>query len=460
MNSTVSTTSSKERDFPAMKGRSQEETRVILIALTAIITLLVVAFPILAQSAYTPSASNLAARQWFQDAKFGMFIHWGAYSVIGDGEWVMHQKKIPISDYEKIPSLFNPTEFKPTEWVGLAKAAGMKYITITSKHHDGFAMFDSKVSDYDIVDRTPFKRDALKMLAEECRKQGIKLFFYHSQLDWHHPDYYPLGETGQYSGRSPGGNWYRYLDYMDGQLRELLTDYGEIGGIWFDGWWDKKEADWRLDKTYSMIHGLQPQALIGNNHHRKPFPGEDFQMFEKDLPGANTAGFNKDSEIGDLPLETCETINNSWGYNKSDKSMKSTRDLVHYLVRAAGYNANFLLNVGPMPSGKIQPEFMERLKALGEWTRKNGVSLYGTRGGPISPRPWGVTTRKDNTVYVHILDWKDSELVIPGLPARVKTAKLLKDSRSVTVNETPKGLLLSLPEGSLDPIDTIVVIEL
>jgi len=140
--------------------------------------------------------------------------------------------------------------------------------------------------------------------------------------------------------------------------------------------------------------------------------------------------------------------------------MKSTRDLVHYLVRAAGYNANFLLNVGPMPSGKIQPEFMERLKALGEWTRKNGVSLYGTRGGPISPRPWGVTTRKDNTVYVHILDWKDSELVIPGLPARVKTAKLLKDSRSVTVNETPKGLLLSLPEGSLDPIDTIVVIEL
>ena len=188
------------------------------------------------------------------------------------------------------------------------------------------------------------------MLADECHKQGIKLFFYHSQLDWHHPDYYPRGRTG---GGQPAGprtaNWNRYLDYMDGQLSELLTDYGPIGGIWFDGWWDKPEADWRLDRTYKLIHDLQPAALIGNNHHKRPFPGEDFQMFEKDLPGGRTAEFNKDAEIGALPLETCETMNNSWGFNLTDRRHKSTRELMHYLVKAAGHDANFLLNVGPMP---------------------------------------------------------------------------------------------------------------
>ena len=263
-------------------------------------------------ASYTPSAANLASRQAFQDSKFGLFIHWGVYSVLGDGEWVMNNKKMTIAEYEKLPPQFNPTAFNAAEWVSLAKAAGMKYITITSKHHDGFAIFDSKTSDYDIVDRTPYKKDVLKMLAEECRKQGIKLYFYHSQLDWHHPDYFPLGRTGHASGREEKGDWYRYLDYMDNQLRELCTNYGEIGGIWFDGWWDKPTADWRLDKTYKLIHDLQPKALIGSNHHRKPFPGEDFQMFEKDLPGGNTAGFNAESEIGTLPLETCETINKSW----------------------------------------------------------------------------------------------------------------------------------------------------
>src|SRR3990172_10093541 len=184
-------------------------------------------------------SANQGSKQWFQNAKFGLFIHWGVYSVLGQGEWVMHNNKMSITEYEKIPPQFNPTDFNAAEWVSLAKGAGMKYITITSKHHDGFAMFDSKVSDYDVVDRTAYKKDVLKMLADECRKQGIKLFFYHSHLDWHHPDYFPLGITGQYSGRTPGGSWNNYLDYMDTQLKELCTNYGEIGGIWFDGWWDK-----------------------------------------------------------------------------------------------------------------------------------------------------------------------------------------------------------------------------
>src|SRR5262249_55514780 len=272
------------------------------------------------------------------------------------------------------------------------------------KHHDGFAMWDSKVSDWTITKQTPYKKDVLKMLADECHKQGLKLFFYHSHLDWHHPDYYPRGRTGRDTGRPEKGDFNKYLDYLDAQLEELLTGYGPIAGIWFDGWWDQQikekggdpkatRVDWRLRKTYDLIHKLQPAALIGNNHHVSPFPGEDFQMFEKDLPGGNTAGFNEDSKPGDLPLETCETINNAWGYNAGDRKFKSTTDLIHYLVKSAGMNANFLLNVGPTPAGKIQPEFVERLQGMGRWLEKNGESVYGTRGGPVAPQPWGVTTR-------------------------------------------------------------------
>jgi alpha-L-fucosidase len=416
--------------------------------------------PTRAQTGYKPAPENLAARQWFQDAKLGMFVHWGVYSVLADGEWVMNNKKIPVADYEKLPALFNPAEFDAAEWVGLAKAAGMKYITITSKHHDGFAMFDSKVSDYNIVARTPYKKDPLKALADECRRQGLKLFFYHSQLDWHHPDYYPRGRTGLDSGRPEQGNWPRYLEYMNAQLTELLTNYGDIAGIWFDGWWDKPDADWQLDKTYALIHRLQPHALIGSNHHKRPNPGEDFQMFEKDLPGGRTAEFNKDSEIGDLPLETCETMNGAWGFNLTDRRYKSTRDLVRYVVRAAGANANFLMNVGPMANGRIQPEFVARLKEVGAWMAKNGESIYGTRGGPIAPHAWGATTRKGDRVYVHVLDWPDTSLLLAGLPSAVKSARLLNGGRAVDFKTGDFGTVLTIPRDAVDPIDTIVVLEL
>jgi alpha-L-fucosidase len=410
--------------------------------------------------AETPSPPGETPEQkWFRDAKFGLFVHWGVYSVLGDGEWVMHNKKMTIAEYEKLPPQFNPIEYDPAEWVSLAKAAGMKYITITSKHHDGFAMWATKQSDWNIVDRTPYKKDVLKMLAEECRKQGLKLFFYHSQLDWTHPDYFPRGRTGQHSGRPEKGDWYRYLDFMDAQLSELLTGYGPIGGIWFDGWWDKPEADWRLEKTYGLIKKLQPTAMIGSNHHRAPFPGEDFQMFEKDLPGHSTQDFNLGAEIGQLPLETCDTINNSWGYNKNDHRHKSVNDLIHYLVRAAGYDSNFLLNVGPMPNGKIQPEFAERLKAIGEWMKKNGESIYGTRGGPVAPRPWGVTTQKAGTIYVHILDWRDSALLLPRLDKKISSAHMLASGDQVEVVEADFGTVLKLPASATDPIDNIVVLK-
>src|SRR5215472_13882341 len=191
-----------------------------------------------AQETYIPTPENLKAREWFQDAKFGLFIHWGVYSVLGDGEWVMENHKMTVADYEKLPAQFNPTDYDPAEWVKMVKAAGQKYITITSKHHDGFAMWDSKVSDYNVVKSTPYKKDVLKMLADECHKQDVKLFFYHSHLDWHHPDYYPRGRTGEHSGRPDKGDFSKYLDYMDAQIEELCTGYGPIAGIWFDGWWD------------------------------------------------------------------------------------------------------------------------------------------------------------------------------------------------------------------------------
>jgi len=428
-------------------------------------TILILAFGLFgifqAQSQYQPTAENLKNREWFEDARFGLFIHWGVYSVLGDGEWVMNVRQIPISAYEKIPAFFNPTEFDAAEWVTMVKDAGMKYITITSKHHDGFAMFDSKVSDYNIVKKTPYGKDVLKMLADECKKQGIKLFFYHSQLDWHHPDYFPRGNTGgNYTGRENKGDWNKYLDYMDTQLSELLTNYGSVGGIWFDGMWDKKDADWRLEKTYSLIHRLQPSALLGSNHHMTPFPGEDFQMFEKDLPGHNTTGFAPEQKIGDLPKETCETINNSWGFNLKDNNHKSKKEIIQYLVKSAGYNANFLLNVGPMPNGKIQPEHKTVLKEVGEWLAANGETIYGTRGGPLSARNWGVATQKGNKVYLHILNWQDETLTLPKLGRKVVSARLFSDKTPIKFIENDFGLSIQVPKARLSEVDTIVELEL
>lgn len=421
---------------------------------------LMIALNAKAQPVYNPTSENLKAREWFQDSKFGMFIHWGVYSILGDGEWVMNNQRIDKGTYQKLPAFFNPISYDPKEWVSLAKAAGMKYITITSKHHDGFAMWDSKLTDWDIADRTPYSKDVIKMLAEECSMQGIKLFFYHSHLDWFQDNYYPRGNTGNTAGRPDSGDWYKYLDYMDGQLTELLSNYGAIGGIWFDGHWDKKDSDWRLDRTYSLIHSLQPACLIGNNHHLAPFPGEDFQMFEKDLPGHQTTGFNPDQKIGELPFETCETMNNSWGFNLQDKNYKSTKNLIQYLVKAAGYNSNFLLNVGPMPDGKIQPEFINTLREVGKWMEKYGETIYGTRGGPVTPRSWGVTTQKANKVYVHILNPEDNNLLIPDFGKKVKSVTLFSTGAKLKFRQDAFGIAVTVPGEVIDNNDTILVIEL
>src|SRR5437016_5971064 len=411
-----------------------------------------------AQAPDSIPAERVAARQWFRDAKFGMFIHWGVYSLLGQGEWVMQQRELPVGTYEWLATTFNPVKFEAREWVSLAKAAGVKYITITSRHHDGFSMFATRATPYNIVDWTPFKRDPLKQLADECQRQGLKLFFYYSQLDWHHPDYWPRGRTGHATGRPESGDWNRYLDFMDRQLTELLTNYGPIGGIWFDGMWDKPDASWRLDQTYALIHRLQPSALIVPNHHQAPLLGEDVQTFEQDLPGANTAGFNT-REIGSLPLETSLTINESWGFNITDKNFKSTRDLIGYLVRAAGRDANLLLNVGPRPDGTIQPEAIDRLHALGAWLGRYGPAIYATRGGPIPPRAWGVTTQRGDSVFVHVLDWSDRVLSLPSFGARIVRASLLATGERVEIAQTRDAITLTLPPAAGDEPDRVIVLQ-
>lgn len=408
-------------------------------------------------------AADPSAVEWFREARFGMFIHWGVYSLLGRGEWVMNNERISIAEYQKLPGQFNPTKFSARDWVRLAKDSGQKYITITSKHHDGFCMYRSALTDFNIVDATPFRRDPTEELADECRRQGVKLFFYYSQLDWRHPDYFPRGRTGRASGRPERGDWNRYKEYYIGQVRELCTNYGEIGGLWFDGWWDRPEADWGHDELYGMIHQLQPQALVGNNHHRAPYPGEDFQMFEQDLPGENSSGFNT-AQPAHLPFETCKTINRSWGLNTKDQRHRSAEELTRYLIQAAGRDANLLLNTGPLPTGEILPEHRERFLAIGKWLKQdeNEKTIRGTRRGPYAPGQWGVSTRRGRRVYLHILNWPQNgvlELRAPDRPVRsVRVAK--RGGAAVRQEIAAEKLRLTLPEAARNPLDSIVTLEL
>ncbi len=428
-----------------------------------IFTLLAVAFlaaDALAQEpVYVPSAENLKAREEFQDNKFGIFIHWGLYSMIGQGEWYMNYD-VNWKEYEKYASAFYPANFNAEQWVSAIKASGARYITITSRHHDGFSMFDTEWCDYDIVDATPFGRDVLKELADECHRQGIRIHFYYSHADWRRPDY-PRGRTGHDTGREEGlENWDTYYEFMNNQLRELLTNYGEVGAIWFDGVWDHDihpDFDWHLDEQYAMIHELQPACLIGNNHHMDVNPGEDIQIFERDKPGENYAGYSEQA-ISALPLETCQTMNGSWGYRIKDQNYKSVEELIHYLVTTAGRNGNLLLNVGPQPNGELPAAALERLAAMGQWLDVYGETIYGTRGGDVAPHPWGVSTRKGDKLYIHILDLHDNGLYIP-LKSKVVNAVEFVGKAKVGFKQDKDGVLLKFDNVPQD-IDYVVELTL
>ncbi len=413
------------------------------------------------QENYVPAPENLEARKEFQDNKFGIFLHWGIYSMLAQGEWVMTNQNLNHLEYRKLASGFYPSKFNAAEWVAAIKASGAKYICFTSRHHDGFSMWDTKFSDYNIVKATPFQRDVLKELSEECKKQGIKLHLYYSHLDWDRDDYYPLGRTGRGTGRTTHGEWKTYYQFMNNQLTELITNY-DPSVIWFDGWWDQDqnpEFDWQLPEQYAMIHKLKPSLLIGNNHHQIPFAGEDIQIFERDLPGENKAGLSGQN-ISPLPLETCQTMNGMWGYKIVDQNYKSVKKLVQYLVEAAGRNANLLMNIGPQPNGELPAVAIDRLKAIGDWMNVYGETIYGSRGGDVTPRDWGVTTRKGNKLYVHILNLKDKGLFLPLTTAKVKNAVVFKDKKPVKFRQDKNGVLLELAEDPSADIDYVVELTL
>lgn len=409
---------------------------------------------------YVPTPENLQARKEFQDNKFGIFLHWGIYSMFGQGEWYMNNDNIDCHEYAKVASGFYPSRFDAHEWVAAIKASGARYICITSRHHDGFSMFHTKYSDYNVVDATPFKRDVIKELAEECQKQGIKLHLYYSHLDWTREDYYPLGRTGHGTGRTSHGEWATYYEFMNHQLTELLTNYGPIGAIWFDGMWDQPDGfDWKLDEQYALIHKLQPTCLIGNNHHKAPYPGEDFQMFERDLPGENKAGFSGESVVGRLPLETCETMNGMWGYQIKDQNYKSVTELVRLLVRAAGKGANLLMNIGPQPNGELPAVAVERLRGVGKWMSENGETIYGTAAGNVMTASWGTTTRKGNMLYVHLLTDEMPQFVTLPLTERVLSSTVFHTGEKVKWEKIQGGIVLHT-ENLAPSVDCIVALKL
>lgn len=410
--------------------------------------------PAAAQPGYIPSEDNLLSRKQFEESRFGIFIHWGIYSMLGRGEWVMQNEDIDYREYPHLAAGFCPSRFDAAEWAQLFRESGARYVTFTTRHHDGFSMFNSKASEYNILKATPFRRDILAELADALGREGLQLHLYYSHLDWGRTDYCPLGRTGTGTGRPEGkdGDWEHYMEFINAQLTELLTGYGKIGAVWFDGVWDKdafpredQPAIWNLSEQYELIHRLQPQCLIGNNHHLLPFEGEDIQIFERDLPGQNEYGLSG-QEISRLPLETCQTMNRSWGYRIKDTDYKSADFLIEYLVRTAAKGANLLLNIGPRPDGTIPEEAASRLREIGKWLKVNGESIYGTQAGEYSGE-WGVSTAKGKTTYLHILDLERGELTLEDNGRKLTGATMLEDGREVKFKKGKGRFTLQIPSG-------------
>lgn len=372
---------------------------------------------------YVPTTDNLQARKDFEGFRFGIFLHWGIYSEFAQGEWYLNEGKLKQEEYQKAASCFYPILFDANQWVKAIKDSGAKYITFTSRHHDGFSMWKTKESSYNIVDATPFKRDVLGELSKACKQEGIRLHLYYSLLDWMREDY-PLGSTGHNTGRTLKPDYNHYFQFMENQVRELICDYENVEGIWLDGYWDhnndKTPFDWRMKEFYDYIHTLKPRCLVGNNHHITPIDGEDFQMFERDLPGQNTSGFSPNQTVSQLPLEMCQTMNGMWGYKVADQNYKSSRELITLLERAASKGSNLLLNIGPQPNGELPAVALERLKDIGIWMNLHGESIYNTTRG--EEYKWGVTTRKGQTIYLHVLEDTDTvELPLTKKPRNVST---------------------------------------
>jgi alpha-L-fucosidase len=407
---------------------------------------------------------------WWREARFGLFIHWGLYAIpagqwgnrTDHGEWIMNTAQIPVEQYEQFLARFNPVKFDADAWAKAARDAGMRYIVITSKHHDGFALFDSEVSDYDVM-ATPFQRDIMAELAEAARRHGLKICWYHSIMDWHHPDYLPRRPWEKRSAE--GADFDRFVDYLHAQVTELLTKYGPIGVMWFDGEW---EATWNHtygQALYDLSLGLQPEVIVNNRvdagrggmagmTEGAGFAG-DFGTPEQEIPATGLPG---------LDWETCMTMNRHWGYNRFDKDYKSAPELIRMLVDIASKGGNFLLNIGPTAEGEFPPESLERLTAIGDWMDTNGESIYGTTASPFPALDWGrCTVRREGRrtrLYLHVFDRPaDGRLMVPGIGNDPVRARLLAGGRRLAVAREGSDLVVSLPGELPDPVCTVVMLE-
>jgi alpha-L-fucosidase len=447
-----------------------------LLSHRAVVTILIVILLNTTSFAAESADARDQRMAWFREARFGMFIHWGLYSqAAGEwngkktdklGEWIMHDLEIPIAQYTNLVPQFNPVKFNAREWVRTAKDAGMSYIVITSKHHDGFGMFRSGLTDW-CIKATPFPRDPLKELAAACEAEGVRLCFYHSIMDWHHPDYMPVRAwTGATEGEP---NFDRYVSYMKGQLKELLTGYGPIGILWFDGEWEPTWTAERGEDLERYIRSLQPNIIV-NNRVGKGRAG----MSGMDKPGTKRAGDygTPEQEIpptgfgAGVDWESCMTINDTWGYKKDDTNWKSAQTLIRNLIDCASKGGNYLLNVGPTGEGIIPEASVQRLAEMGRWMKANRESIHGTHASPFEKTPWGRCTQKQigdgkTRLYLHVFDWpKDNRLTLTNLKSKSVKAFLLQDGKTLSTSASSSGVTISLPNAMPDSNATVVALDI
>ena len=443
-------------------------------SLLTLLAAVAVAGPLLAQPAPKDFAKETAAERdarmgWFREARFGMFIHWGVYSVpAGEwngkknyGEWFMEETHMPVSEYEKFAAQFNPVKFDAKAWARTAKNAGMKYMVITSKHHDGFGMYRSELTDW-CMKSTPFPRDPLKELAAACKDEGITFCLYHSIMDWHHPDW---GTRRKWNDKVPATppNMDRYTDYMKGQLKELLTGYGPIGIVWFDGEWESPWTHARGVDLYNYCRSLQPNTIV-NNRVGKGRAGMggmdkgqgvgDYGTPEQEIPAT---GFG-----AGVDWESCMTMNGHWGYNKNDQGWKSAKMLIQNLINCASKGGNYLLNVGPTSEGLIPGPSIERLAEMGAWMKANSEAIYGTTASPFKKLAWGKCTQKPGKLYLHVFNWpKDGALLVPIANKVTKSYLLANSAQALSVKTTgDTGVTLTVPAEAPDANATVIVLEI
>ena len=421
-----------------------------------------------AAKAYAPADWNLAAREKFADQRFGVFIHWGLYANYAQGEWYLQQGKLDREAYERMMYGFCPSKYDAAEWVRVVKDAGAKYITITSRHHDGFSLWPTKADDGYNVMNTPFRRDILGELSKECDKAGLQLNFYYSLMDWHRADY-PAGGVAKSVLGSQKGDYASYKKFMLAQIGELIDAY-HPGNIWFDGEWEHvthekdgsytRTLDWEFDDIYDFIHARK--TLVANNNHQPIRPKEDIQLFERDAPGENKTGYSKGQTVSDsCPLEQCDVIQkNVWGYRIGEKSFRTAEDVVAMIARAAAKNANLLMNIGPDGSGQFPRKAVEVMAEVGRWMRVNGESIYGTRAGGVSLGSHVVSTRKDDRLYLHFIDSGYSKAVFP-IAGEIVSAKYLATGKPAKVERTKSGdAVVAVERDAADKFDIVVELVL